>query len=64
MPWDQYRALGFPGADDLGNMMQFKHDFQDDYLAARDLAAARRLNPELQTFSRWLDENGSAIPRH
>lgn len=64
MPWDQYRALGFPGADDLGNMMQFKHDFQDDYLAVRDLVVTRRLNPELQTLSRWLDENGSAIPRH
>ncbi|MDH3208336.1 MAG: NmrA/HSCARG family protein [Gemmatimonadota bacterium] len=64
MPWEQYRALGFPGADDLGNMMQFKHDFQEDYLAARDLAVARRLNPELQTLSQWLVSNGSAIPRH
>lgn len=64
MPWDQYRALGFPGADDMGNMMQFKHDFQEDYLAARDLVVARTLNPELQSFSQWLVANGSAIPRH
>ena len=64
MPWADYRALGFPGAEDLGNMMQFKHDFQEDYLGARDLEVARRLNPELQTFSEWLAENGSAIPRH
>jgi uncharacterized protein YbjT (DUF2867 family) len=64
MPWDQYRALGFPGAEDLGNMMQFKHDFQDEYLAARDLAVVRRLNPGLQTFAQWLQENGGAIPRH
>ncbi|MGD8281929.1 MAG: NmrA/HSCARG family protein [Gemmatimonadota bacterium] len=64
IPWDQYRALGFPGAEDLGNMMQFKHDFQDEYLAARDLEVARRLNPDLQTFSRWLEKHGSAIPRH
>lgn len=64
IPWDQYRALGFPGADDLGNMMQFKHDFQEDYLSARDLDVARRLNPEMQTFSKWLEKHGSAIPRH
>ena len=64
MPWDQYRALGFPGAEDLGNMMQFKHDFQDDYLGARNLDVCRRLNPELQTFSEWLATHGSAIPRH
>jgi uncharacterized protein YbjT (DUF2867 family) len=64
MPWDQYRALGFPGAEDLSNMMQFKHDFQEEYLGVRDLDVVRRLHPGLQTFSRWLDENGSAIPRH
>jgi uncharacterized protein YbjT (DUF2867 family) len=64
MPWDQYRALGFPGAEDLGNMMQFKHDFQEEYLGVRDLDVARRLYPELQTYSEWLDANGSAIPRH
>jgi hypothetical protein len=25
---DQYRGLGFPGAEDLGNMFQFKRDFE------------------------------------
>jgi uncharacterized protein YbjT (DUF2867 family) len=64
MPFDAYRALGFPGAEDLGNMMQFKHDFQEEYLGARDLDVARRLNPELTTFAEWLSANGSAIPRH
>lgn len=64
MPFDQYRALGFPGAEDVGNMMQFKHDFQEEYLAARDLDVARRLNPELQTFPQWLEKHGDAIPRH
>jgi hypothetical protein len=44
--------------------MQFKHDFQDDDLAARDLDVARKLNPDLQTCSRWLEGHGSAIPRH
>ncbi|MEJ0061176.1 MAG: hypothetical protein WDM79_17100 [Terricaulis sp.] len=26
--FDEYRAYGFPGADDLGNMFQFYHDFE------------------------------------
>ena len=26
-----YRALGFPGADDLGNMFQFYRDFNSDF---------------------------------
>jgi uncharacterized protein YbjT (DUF2867 family) len=64
MPWDEYRALGFPGAEDMGNMMQFKHDFQEEYLAARDLEVCRRLNPELLSFSQWLEKHGSEIPRH
>ena len=32
VPFDVYRGFGFPGADDLGNMFQFKHDFQRDVL--------------------------------
>jgi uncharacterized protein YbjT (DUF2867 family) len=60
--WDQYRSFDFPGADDLGNMFQFKHDFQEVFVGARDLAVARRLNPALETFSAGLEENGSRIP--
>jgi hypothetical protein len=64
MPWDAYRALGFPGADDVGNMFQFMHDFEDAFREARDPEVARRLNPGLQTFAQWITENGSRIPRH
>jgi len=28
---EQYRAFGFPGAEDLGNMFQFKSDFKEYY---------------------------------
>jgi len=59
---DAYRGFGFPGADDLGNMLQFKRDFQKEYLGGRDLTLARELNPELQTFRSWLAENGDRIP--
>jgi uncharacterized protein YbjT (DUF2867 family) len=62
VPFDVYRGLGFPGAEDLGNMFQFKHDFQEDYLGRRDLELSRRLNPDLQTFDVWLSANKERIP--
>jgi uncharacterized protein YbjT (DUF2867 family) len=57
-----YRTFGFPGADDLGNMFQFNHDFSEVFLAARDLNLSRRLNPSLQTFSQWLSVHKDRIP--
>ena len=57
-----FRALGFPGADDLGNMFQFKRDFEADFRAPRDVAATRALNPDLQDFRTWLVANKDRIP--
>lgn len=57
-----YRALGFPGAEDLGNMFQFKQEFESDFCGARDPAVARSLNPELQDFRTWLARNKGRIP--
>jgi len=51
---EAYRALGFPGADDLGNMFQFKRDFNEDFRRPRDVERSRWLNPTLQTFDQWL----------
>jgi uncharacterized protein YbjT (DUF2867 family) len=62
VPPEVYRTFGFPGADDLGNMFQYKRDFETEYCAARDLTLARALNPELQTFADWLSRNKSKIP--
>jgi uncharacterized protein YbjT (DUF2867 family) len=59
---DVYRSYGFPGADELGNMFQFKRDFESDYVGARDIGYARTLNPELQDFDAWLAANASKIP--
>jgi len=59
---DQYRAFGFPGADDLGNMFQFKRDFNEYFCGARNPDFARSLNPELLTFDAWLTHNKSRIP--
>ena len=55
-------SFGFPGADDLGNMFQYKRDFETSTAAARDLAFSRALNPELQTFEQWLLRYGAEIP--
>ncbi|GMV38327.1 MAG: nucleotide-diphosphate-sugar epimerase [Myxococcales bacterium] len=57
-----YRSFGFPGADDLGNMFQFKVDFEDHFAGVRDPAIARDLNPALQSFDQWLAENAARIP--
>jgi len=57
-----FRSFGFPGADDLGNMFQFNHDFEQDFCARRNLAESRALNPELQTFAAWLAQNKARIP--
>ena len=59
---EAFRAFGFPGAEDLGNMFQFKRDFEADYTGARSLEVARRLNPKLQTFEQWLARNKERIP--
>jgi uncharacterized protein YbjT (DUF2867 family) len=59
---EQYRAFGFKGADDLGNMFQFNRDFSEAFCGARNLADARSLNPKLQTFEVWLARNKSRIP--
>jgi len=59
---EAYRNFGFPGAEDLGNMFQFKRDFEEAFCGARDLKVARALNPELQTFDAWLSRNASRIP--
>jgi uncharacterized protein YbjT (DUF2867 family) len=62
IPFDVYRGLGFPGADDLANMFQYKYEFNAEYCGARDPAVARKLNPAMQTFAEWLKENASRIP--
>jgi uncharacterized protein YbjT (DUF2867 family) len=58
----QFRGFGFPGADDLGNMFQYKHDFEAEFCGARDQALSRDLNPRLQTFAQWLAANAGRIP--
>jgi uncharacterized protein YbjT (DUF2867 family) len=62
VPFDVYRSFGFPGADDVGNMFQFKHDFNDDFCGARSIEFSKSLNPELKSFNDWLKDNVKQIP--
>jgi uncharacterized protein YbjT (DUF2867 family) len=59
---EAYRGLGFPGAEDLGNMFQFKRDFNDYFCSARSIELSRELNPSLQDFQTWLARNKDRIP--
>ena len=59
---EAYRGFGFPGAEDLGNMFQFKRDFESDFCGARSLQFSRELNPSMLTFEEWLAEHGDRIP--
>ncbi|MGZ8272704.1 MAG: NmrA/HSCARG family protein [Burkholderiaceae bacterium] len=58
----QYAALGFPGADDLANMFQFKTEFERMFCASRPVGCTRELHPGTQTFAQWLAANASRIP--
>ncbi len=62
VPPEVYRSFGFPGAEDLGNMFQFKRDFEEYFCGARNLRFSRSLNPELQNFDAWLAKNKDRIP--
>jgi len=59
---ETYRGLGFPGADDLGNMFQYYRDFETAFNASRPIDATRALNPELQSFEQWLGEHAARMP--
>lgn len=62
VPFDDYRALGFPGAEDLGNMFQYQAILGDEFLASRDPELSRSLNPGLLSFDDWLAANANNIP--
>jgi hypothetical protein len=57
-----YRGFDFPGAEDLGNMFQFKRDFNELFCGARDMELSRVLNPALQSFQQWAVANKDRIP--
>jgi uncharacterized protein YbjT (DUF2867 family) len=62
VPPEVYRNFGFPGADDLGNMFQFKRDFNEYFCGARDMNFSRSLVPDMQTYEQWLARHKDQIP--
>ena len=62
MPFDVYRGLGFPGAEDLGNMFQFHALLGEEFLRFRSPATARALHPKVLPFDAWLAANAERIP--
>ncbi len=61
IPASVFRGFGFPGAEDLGNMFQFKAEFEADFCGPRDVDKTRELNPELLNFDTWLEQNKEKI---
>ena len=59
---EQFRNLGFPGADDLGNMFQFYRIFEDVFDRTRDVRFSKELDPELKSFEKWATENAELMP--
>ena len=56
-----YRSLGFPGADELGNMFQYYTELNDDLCRLRNVELSRKLNPGLLDFEAWLRKFGAEI---
>lgn len=59
VPFDAYRKLGFPGAEDLGNMFQFQAILGEEFQRNRDPRRARELNTALLDFDAWLAVNAA-----
>jgi uncharacterized protein YbjT (DUF2867 family) len=57
VPPEIYRSWDFPSAPELGNMLQFKRDFNELFCSVRDVERSRQLNPQLQTFDGWLSRH-------
>ncbi|MET0473270.1 MAG: NmrA/HSCARG family protein [Mycobacterium sp.] len=59
LSWDDFRAQGFPGAVEMGNMFQYYAQNSAQFVGDRDLSVVRALNPDLLSFRDWL-----ALPRN
>ena len=62
VPFDTYRALGFPGADDLGNMFEWQSENNAAFVSNRDQGLSKKLNPELLDFEGFCQAYAKSIP--
>ena len=61
VPPEVYRSFDFDGADDLGNMFQYKRDFNEAFCGERSLEQSRELNPELKSFDEWVEAHADEL---
>jgi uncharacterized protein YbjT (DUF2867 family) len=61
VPYDVFRGLPIPAADELANMFQYYGDFDAEFTGARDLDRLRQLNPQLTDFKTWAQDNADAL---
>lgn len=61
VPYDVFRSLDIPAAEEIANMFQYYGDFDREFTGARDLDRLREINPQLRSFDAWLAENASKI---
>ena len=62
MTTEQFRALPFPGADDLASMWYFQSTWNREFCEARSVEVSRAMNPQLHTLKTWLKENVHRVP--
>jgi uncharacterized protein YbjT (DUF2867 family) len=58
---DEFRALGFPGAVELGNMFQYYAEFPGSYLGRRDVDVTHELSPNWLTLVDFLTRHRERI---
>ncbi|XP_064616574.1 nmrA-like family domain-containing protein 1 [Liolophura sinensis] len=54
---EQYKALGFPGATEMGNMF----DFYQRGNPERNVELCRQLHPKIRNFEQWVLDNKDAL---
>lgn len=69
LPFAEMAGQGYPGAADLANMFQYKHDFNAACCGLRPVAASAALHPGLLNFAAWARRHADALrrsvlPRH
>ncbi len=58
---DAFRALPFPGAEEIGNNFQYFSEFNDEFLALRSVESMNRLNPDPQSFADFVSAHRDRI---
>lgn len=59
--WDEFRNLGFPMAVELANMFQYYAEDSARFTGDRDLTLVRELNPQVQSFTNWLELHATEV---